>query len=77
MSYEALSHIVARAAIDPAFHQLLLRAPAEALSGYSLSAAEIASLSGLTAETFDTLRADLDERRSRAFVFGSRAPGEA
>ena len=31
------------------------------LKRHLLAAAEIASLSGLTAETFDTLRADLDE----------------
>jgi hypothetical protein len=77
MSYEALSHIVARAASEPAFRQQLLGDPAEALCGYSLSAAEIASLSGLTAETFDSLRADLEERVSRSFVFGhNQEPGK-
>ena len=76
MSYEALSHIVARAASEPPFRQMLLRAPVEALAGYSLSAAEIASLSGLTAETFEVLRADLDDRLSRSFGYSSPAPGE-
>jgi hypothetical protein len=76
MSYEALSHIVARAAGELAFRQMLLRDPAEALCGYSLSAAEIASLSGLTAETLDALKADLDERTSRSFVFGNHREPE-
>ena len=75
MSYAALSHIVARAVSESAFREVLFCAPAEALAGYSLSAAEVACLSGLTAETFDVLKADLDERLSRSFVFGG--PGHS
>jgi len=48
--------VLQRAADDAAFRELLFKNPEEALKGYDLTAEEKKTLSGLTPETFETLK---------------------
>ena len=69
MSVESVQTILGRAMREPAFRNLLFRDPGQALAGYQLSEGEMASLRGLTAENFDAMTGELEERISRA-TFG-------
>ncbi len=51
----ALKQIIARAATDAGFRELLLADPERALAGYSLTLAEIAALNQLSRAEFDRL----------------------
>jgi hypothetical protein len=73
MTIAALSAVIARAVREPEFREVLFQDAAAALDGYPLSAAETAMLTGLTAETFRSLAAELDRRAALGVVRGSRS----
>jgi hypothetical protein len=66
MSADNVKKIIGRAVTDAAFRELLFNKPDEALAGYDLTEAEIASLKNLTREQFDATASKLEERVSRA-----------
>lgn len=65
MSQEIVHTIIARAASEPEFMNMLFNDPGAALAGYELSDAELASLRGLTPENFESMSGQLDERVSK------------
>jgi len=62
MCGEAFITILTRAMRQPEFRDLLMRAPDEALAGYTLSPADSYRLRTLTPEVFDQLAADIKAR---------------
>jgi hypothetical protein len=62
MSDEGLITVLTRAMRQPAFRDLLLRDPEQALAGYTLTPSESYRLRTLTRETFDALAAELKLR---------------
>jgi hypothetical protein len=66
MSTATVRQIIARAAAEPEFRGRLLTSAANALAGYDLSQTELAALSGLWAEGFDSAAANLEARISKA-----------
>src|SRR5690349_171103 len=66
MSAAAVKQVIARAAAEPAYQQLLLEQPDVALADYPLTGVELAVLTSLTAESFDAPAAQLDPRVSHA-----------
>jgi hypothetical protein len=75
MSIDNLSRVIRRAVVEPAFQALLLRDAGTALCEYDLSAAELAMLTGLTPETFDSLAGELDRRISQSVIWGTKDGG--
>jgi hypothetical protein len=73
MSIDSLRQVIARAAAEPEFLNLLCRNSAAALADYDLSAAEMAMVTGLTPETFDALARELDQRASLSVIWGTRS----
>ena len=73
MSIESVQNIIGRAASDATFRALLFSDPGQALAGYDLTDAEIATLRNLTPETFNSGIADLEARISRSVVLGRGA----
>ena len=62
----AVSEILGRAMSDATFRAQLLDAPEEALAGYELSDEQRVLFVGLTAENFDALSGELEERLSKS-----------
>ncbi len=65
MPTENLAPIIARAASDAQFRELLFAQPAAALAEYKLSDEEMQLLANLTRETFDAAASELEARVSR------------
>lgn len=68
MSKEVLMEIVNRATSDEAFRELLFSNPVKALTGYDLSAAEVAALSNLNEDNFSDFVGKLDDRGTKGWV---------
>ena len=67
MSKVTVEQLIGKLLIDAAFRNTVVADPASALGGYDLTDAERASvLSGLQAESFDTLARELEPRISKA-----------
>jgi hypothetical protein len=65
MSDEGLITVLTRAMRQPAFRDLLLRDPEQALAGYTLTPSESYRLRTLTREVFDQLAAELQAGLTR------------
>jgi hypothetical protein len=66
MSQEAVMEVIQKAVDDEDFRKLLVSKPGEALTDFDLSDEERSNLSNITAEAFDGLMSNLEERASRA-----------
>ena len=70
MSKEDLTTIVSRALTDESFRAQLMSDPEAALAGYKLDEAEKKMLRSLSADAFDELTMDLEDRQSKSGFLG-------
>jgi hypothetical protein len=70
MSKQAVQEVIGKAVTDSEFRNALFANPDEALAGYELTDAEVASLKSIDSETMESFAGSLDERISKALVIG-------
>ena len=66
MSLEQIQDIIGRALVEKEFCEVLFDDPDSALAGYELTEEEKGALKSIKREKFDTVKAEVEERISRA-----------
>jgi hypothetical protein len=75
MPLRSVQTVIGKAVVDRSYRDLLFTRPDEALKGHELTAEEIASLKGLSRETFDSVSSELEERMLAQVAGGVTATG--
>ena len=73
MSQENIQTIIGRAVTDVEFRNALFADPDAALGGYDLTAEELANLRAIDFETIESFAGTLDDRISKASMFGMQS----